>query len=168
MTENVSHRFDRLPATEADRTVEGRPTRTAVLEWWEDRFGIDPVVFEEHTFWEKGNGQIWALAGEAADPIEIEAIGMKVLRARQEHWKPTTNAVQRFGQHATTNVIELSRAEAARFVRGEEQELDWDDDWGYLIAAHEIAGKREPLGVGLFTYGSLQSMVPSGRQRTFE
>jgi len=166
--ENVSHRFDRLPATEAEQTVEGRPTREAVLEWWEDRFGIEPAVFGDHTFWEKGNGQIWALAGDAPDPIEVEAIGMKVLRTRQEHWKPTTDAAQRFGTHASKNVIELSRAEASGFVRGEEQELDWDGDWGYLIAAHEFASETALIGVGLYTYGTLQSMLPSGRQRTLE
>jgi NOL1/NOP2/fmu family ribosome biogenesis protein len=166
--ENVSDRFDRLPATKKERTVEGRPTRAAVIEWWADRFGIEPAVFDEHTFWEKGNGQCWAVPGDAADPIEIEALGMKVLRARQEHWKPTTNAVQRFGTRASKNVIELSDAEAVAFARGDEQELDWDGDWGYLIAAHEVAGTRTPLGVGLYTYGTLTSMIPTGRQRTLE
>jgi NOL1/NOP2/fmu family ribosome biogenesis protein len=166
--QNVSDRFDRLPATGQERSDEGRPTRAEVLEWWEERFGIDPAVFEEHTFWEKGNGQCWAVAGDATDPIEIEALGMKFLRARQEHWKPTTNAVQRFGTSATKNVIALAPEEARVFARGGEQDLDWEGDWGYLIAAHEVAGEMTPLGVGLYTYGTLQSMVPTGRQRTLE
>jgi NOL1/NOP2/fmu family ribosome biogenesis protein len=163
--ENAPHRFERLPATEAEREVEGRPTREAVLEWWADRFDIEPSVFEDHTFWEKGSGKVWAYAGEADDPTDVEALGMTFLRVRQEHWKPTTDAVQRFGRHAARNVIELDEAAARRFAAGEEQDLDWDGDWGYLIAAHEVGGRREPLGVGLYTYGSLQSMVPKGRQR---
>ena len=40
--ENVSDRFDRLPATAEERRVEGRPTREEILEWWDERFGVDP------------------------------------------------------------------------------------------------------------------------------
>ncbi|AGN01744.1 hypothetical protein L593_08995 [Salinarchaeum sp. Harcht-Bsk1] len=166
LDENVSHRFDRLAPTDAERTVAGRPSREAVLQWWDDRFGIPPATFAEHTLWEKGNGKLWVLAGDAADPSDVEAVGMTFLRTRQEHWKPTTDAVQRFGDAATQNVIELKREEARRFAAGEDQSIDrWDGDWGYLIAAHELAGDRAILGVGLYVHGELRSMVPKGRRR---
>jgi len=165
--ENRSHRFDRLPATAEERRVEGRPTRTEVLDWWEGRFGVDPAVFADHTFWERGSGKIWAFAGEAPTPVEIEALGLVFLRTRREHWKPTLEAVQRFGGHATENVIDLSRAEAATFLAGDDQDLDWDGDWGYLVVTNEIAGEREPLGVGLYVHGELRSQVPKGRRRDF-
>jgi NOL1/NOP2/fmu family ribosome biogenesis protein len=164
---NDSTRFDRLPATAGDRTVEGRATRREVLEWWEGRFGIPPAAFEDFTFWEKGAGKVWILAGDAADPIEIEALGMTFLRTRQEHWKPTTEAVQRFGELATENVVDLDDEAARRFLAGEDQEIEWGGDWGYLVAAHDVAGERAPIGVGLFTYGELKSMVPKGRRREF-
>jgi len=164
--ENVSHRFDRLAPTDAERTVAGRPSRDGVLAWWTERFGIPADAFAEHTFWEKGNGKPWVLAGDAADPSDVEALGMTALRTRQEHWKPTTDAVQRFGHHATRNVIDLEPAEARRFVAGEDQAIErWDGDWGYLIAAHEVAGDRAILGVGLYVHGELRSMVPKGRRR---
>lgn len=165
---NVGRRFDRLPETEVDRTVEGRATRTAVVDYFADRFAFPPETFDDYTFWEKGAGKIWIYRGEAPSPIEIEAIGMTCLRTRQEHWKPTTDFVQRFGRVATECVIDLDRDEARRFAAGEDQELEWDGDWGYLIAAHDVAGEREPLGVGLFVHGELRSMVPKGRQRTLE
>jgi len=165
LRQNVGRRFARLPATAAEREVEGRATREEVLDWWETRFGVEPATFDEYTFWEKGAGKIWALAGDVVSPIEVEAIGMKVLRTRQEHWKPTTDAVQRFGRDATKNVIALDAADARAFAAGEDLEPDWDGNWGYLIAAHEIAGGVEPIGVGLFTHGTLRSMVPKGRQR---
>lgn len=168
MTGNDGSQFDRLPATAAERDVEGRATRAAVLEWWETRFGIEPETFDGHTFWEKGAGKVWAFAAEAPTPIAIEGLGMKVLRTRQEHWKPTTNAVQRFGRDATHNVLVLDDEHAARFLRGKDQEIDWDGDWGYLIVAHEIAGGREPIGVGLYVYDELRSQVPKGRQETLE
>ena len=166
MSDNNGQRFDRLPETDTERTVEGRASRKEVIDYFEDRFGIQPETFADYTFWEKGAGKIWIYAGEAPTPIEIEAIGMTCLRTRQEHWKPTTDFVQRFGQHATDCVIELDREQARAFAAGEDQDLEWwDGDWGYLIAAHDVAGDREPLGIGLYVHGELRSMVPKGRQR---
>jgi NOL1/NOP2/fmu family ribosome biogenesis protein len=163
--ENVSSRFDRLPATADERVVEGRATREEILDWWHERFGVEPSTLEDYSFWERGSGKIWAFQGALETPVDIEALGMVAVRTRQEHWKPTLEAVQRFGTHATRNCIELSEHEAATFMAGEDQELDWDGDWGYLIVTHELAGEPEPLGVGLYTYGELKSMVPKGRRR---
>jgi len=166
MTGNDGSRFDRLPATDAERRVEGRPSREAVVGFWEERFGIPPETWDGHTFWEKGAGKIWAFAGELPDHVAVETLGLPVLRTRQEHWKPTTDGVQRFGTAATRNVVDLTSEQARRFVAGEDQDLpDWDGDWGYLIAAHELAGEREPIGVGLYLYGELRSVVPKGRRR---
>ena len=169
--ENVPHRFDRLPARADERTVPDRVTRAAVLAWFEERFGVEPVVFEGYSFWERGAGKVWVLAeDERTEPasVDVEALGMTVLRTRQEHWKPTMAGVQKFGGHATRNVLELNRQQARRFLAGEEQEVEWDGDWGYLVIAHGIAGEPEPLGVGLYTYGTLRSQVPKGRRRELE
>ena len=164
---NDGGRFDRLPATPDERTVPGRVSRAEVLDWWDDRFGLPPETFAAHTFWERGAGKVWAFhaAVDHPTPSRIEGLGMTVLRTRQEHWKPTTNAVQRFGADATRNVVELDDRAAARFVAGEDQAVDWSGDWGYLIAAHEIAGGRAPLGVGLYLHGELRSTVPKGRRQ---
>ncbi|GGL43675.1 hypothetical protein GCM10009037_28880 [Halarchaeum grantii] len=165
MSENTSYRFERLPANDAEKTVEGRPTRESVLDYWTERFGVPPEVFEDYAFWEKGAGKIWVSPSAVPDGLEVESLGITFLRTRQEHWKPTTNAAQRFGRHATDCVVDLTREEAERFVAGEDQEIAWDGDWGYLIAAHELVGEREPLGVGLYLHGELRSMIPKGRQR---
>jgi NOL1/NOP2/fmu family ribosome biogenesis protein len=164
--ENDGQRFDRLPATPAEREVPGRASREEVLDWWDDRFGVPPETFAEHSFWEKGAGKIWAFAGESPTPTVVEGLGVTFLRTRQEHWKPTTVAVQRFGHHATRNVVDLSGREAKRFAAGEDQEVEWDGDWGYLIATRRVAGERAPLGVGLYLHGELRSVVPKGTQET--
>jgi len=163
--ENVSSRFDRVPAMAEERVVEGRATREEIISWWTERFGIDPDVFESYSFWERGAGKIWVFHGEIETPVEIEALGMVALRTRQEHWKPTLEAAQRFGTHASKNCINLTRPEAATFLAGEDQEPDWNGDWGYLIVTHEMAGEPEPLGVGLYVHDELRSMVPKGRRR---
>jgi NOL1/NOP2/fmu family ribosome biogenesis protein len=166
LDQNVGQRFDRLPETADDRAVEGRVSRREVVDYFADRFGIDPEVFDEYTFWEKGAGKIWIYAGDAPSPLRIEAIGMTCLRTRQEHWKPTTDFVQRFGRHASECVIDLDPEEARAFAAGKDREIErWDGDWGYLIAAHEIDGERVPIGVGLYVHGELRSVVPKGRQR---
>ena len=164
MTGNVGTRFDRLPATVGEREVEGRPTREAVLAWWEERFGIPPETFEEYTFWERGAGKVWAFHGDLSSPIEVQGLGMHVLRTDGEHWKPTTNAVQRFGPRASRNVLVLDEPAAEAFVRGDDQAVEWDGDWGYLIVARAVAGGVAPLGVGLFIRGELRSQVPKGRR----
>ncbi|MFB6171885.1 MAG: hypothetical protein ABEJ23_05075 [Haloarculaceae archaeon] len=165
MTDNDGQRFDRLPATPDERAVEGRASRAEVLAWWDERFGVPPETFDGHTFWEKGKGKVWAFAGAVPDPVRVEGLGMTFLRTRQEHWKPTTDAVQRFGGHATRNVLRLDEPAARRFLAGEDQAVDWDGDWGYLVVTHEIAGAPEPVGVGLYLHGELRSQIPKGRRR---
>jgi len=165
---NDSTKFTRLPATDADRDEPERATREEVLDFWADRFGVPPETFDEHTFWERGKGKLWVYRGEPPSPVDVEALGMTFLRTRQEHWKPTLEAVQRFGEHATECVIHLSEGEAEAFVAGYDQELDWDGDWGYLVVTHELAGRREPIGVGLYVYGELRSQVPKGRRRELD
>jgi NOL1/NOP2/fmu family ribosome biogenesis protein len=164
MTDNDGQRFDRLPATAADREVPGRATRRAVIEWWVDRFGLPADAFDGYTFWEKGAGKIWIFAGDVPTPTAVEGLGMTFLRTRQEHWKPTTNAVQRFGREATRNVVTLDADEATRFLAGEDIDPEWDGDWGYLIVAHDIAGGAEPIGVGLYVHDELRSVIPKGRR----
>ncbi|WP_178916412.1 hypothetical protein [Natronomonas gomsonensis] len=165
MTENDGQVFNRLPATAAERDDEGRATREEVVDWWVDRFGLNPETFENYTFWEKGAGKVWAFASDLESPADVEGLGMTFLRTRQEHWKPTTDAVQRFGREATKNVVVLEEDDALAFLRGEDTDPAWDGDWGYLIAAHDIAGGVEPIGVGLYLYDELRSQMPKGRQR---
>jgi NOL1/NOP2/fmu family ribosome biogenesis protein len=156
--------FDRLPATAQDREVPGRASRAEVVAWWVDRFGLPPGTFDGYTFWEKGAGKVWIFAADLPTPVGVEGVGMTFLRTRQEHWKPTTNAAQRFGRAATRNVIELGADDARRFLAGEDVEPEWDGDWGYLLVAHELAGGVEPIGVGLYVHDELRSVVPKGRQ----
>ena len=168
MSDAVSTRFTRLPATDADRENDERATREEVRAFWSERFGVPSETFDEFTFWERGKGKIWIYRGEPPSPVDIEALGMTFLRTRQEHWKPTLEAVQRFGDHATEKVLHLTDEQARAFVAGTDQELDWDGDWGYLIVSHEIAGDVEPVGVGLYVYGELRSQVPKGRRRELD
>jgi NOL1/NOP2/fmu family ribosome biogenesis protein len=160
-----SERFDRVPPTDTEREEGNPPSRDAIVAFFDDRYGIPPGTFASYTFWERGAGKLWAFRGELTSPVAIEALGTTLLRTRQKHWKPTTDGVLRLGRHATRNVIELDRPEATAFVAGEDQDVDWDGDWGYLIVAHQYVGAVEPIGVGLYLHGELRSQVPKGRRR---
>ena len=168
MSDNDSTAFTRLPATDTDRSNPERATRAEVLAFWDERFGVPPETFADHTFWERGAGKIWVSRGEPPSPVDIEGLGLVFLRTRQEHWKPTLEAVQRFGDHAQQNVIHLEDEAAEAFVAGDDQEIAWDGDWGYLVVTHDIAGDPEPVGVGLYVYGELRSQVPKGRRRDLD
>ena len=166
---NIGQQFDRLPATPDDRTVSGRASRKEIVDWWVEQYDANPKIFDPFTFWEKGAGKIWIFADDTSSPIEVEGLGMTVMRTRQRHWKPTMSAAQRFAQHANKNVIELSGEEAVRFAQGENIQYEaWDGDWGYLIVAHELAGSLAPIGVGLYLYGELRSTVPKGRRESLD
>lgn len=157
-------RYDRLPSDGGDGPNGVEPSRASVLSYFEERFGIGRAVFANHTFWVKGAGSVWAVADGAPDPIEAEAVGLRLLRTGGHYWKPTTDGIQRFGADASRNVIELDREQARRFVAGVDQAIDWDGDRGYLIARTELGGGPTPLGIGLYTEGELASNVPKARR----
>lgn len=165
---NDGSRFDRLPPSSGERVVTDRPTRVEVLEYFQERFGVESAAFQKYTFWEKGTGKIWAFKGEVPTPINIEALGIHLLRTNQRHWKPTTDAMQRFGRQATRGVIELTREQATRFWRGESQSIEWDGPAGYVLVTNPIADRDEPLGIGLIRRGELRSQIPKGRRRDLE
>lgn len=155
----------RVPPTPGARQVGGRPTRRAITDYFERRYGIPRSTFADHTFWEKGAGRIWAFAGALDSPQRVESVGLPVLRVRQEYWKPTTVGAKRFGDLASDNVLVLDEPAAAAFLRGDDQIVDWTGDWGYLFVAHRIAGIEAVIGVGLYVDDELQSMVPKGQRR---
>ena len=163
--EHDGQTFVRLATDPDDRIHEDQPTRAEVLDWWVERFAVPRDVLADFSFWEKGRGKVWAFHADTESPVSVEGLGMSVLRTRGDHWKPTTNAVQRFGDRAEKNVIHLTREQAEAFVAGEDRTIDWDGDWGYLIATHYLAGETEPLGVGLYLHGELRSQIPKGRRR---
>lgn len=158
--------YDRLPATSADREVDGRASRAEVIEYFANRFGMSPATFESVTFWEKGRGKVWAFHGEHSSPLTVEALGIHLLRTHGRHWKPTTDGMQCFGRAATENVIRLDRRCCQRFWRGKDQLLEATADPGYVIVANELGGRAEPLGVGLYLHGTLESVVPKGRRES--
>jgi NOL1/NOP2/fmu family ribosome biogenesis protein len=149
----------------ADRyaRVDGAP----YIDWWQAQYGGHAGSFADCTFWQRGQRSIW-VAAVAVDPGEltpVDGVGIPFLRTAWEVWKPTSVAAIEFGLDAERNVVDLTAAEAVRFLDREAIEFEAPDpravlpNRGYAIARY--AGV--PIGCGLWRRGGIESAVPKGR-----
>ena len=138
--------------------------RKEVISWWAKRFGIPEEVFEPYEFFVRGRNTIWALRRSDKTPwgLRFEALGMVIMRRGKLGWKPTTNAIQVFGRHATRNVVDLDEEQMRTFVAGGTIRGPFPGlEEGYVIARY----RGVPLGCGLYTHGVLKSQVPKIKRR---
>ena len=156
--------FDLLLADTTRQKNQTSITRSELLEFWHDRFEISPKIFKEYTFWEKGHGKIWAFKGNLSKSTQIEALGLRFTTTNQKSWKPTTNAVQKFGHHAHKNVLSLPLNQVLQFVQGVPLHMDWDGTSGYVIVRGNLSDHDIQIGVGLYSNGILHSQIPKSRQ----
>ena len=88
--------------------------------------------------------------------LQVQSVGLPVLRIIRHHLKPTTAALQHFGSQATCHVLDLSDLQVVALLHEREQPLHLDIQPGYVILRH--AGHI--LGCGLYTPGRLRSQLP--------
>tara|TARA_A100001037_G_scaffold241923_1_gene222220 strand:- start:29552 stop:30055 length:504 start_codon:yes stop_codon:yes gene_type:complete len=156
--------FDLLPLENNNREDQSQITRNELLDFWNNKFGISPQLFEEYSFWEKGSGKIWAFKVKFSKSIPIEAMGIRFTTTNQKSWKPTTTAAQKFGHHATKNVLLLSPEQIWKFVQGQSFSIDWNGESGYVIVRGNLSDSDLQIGVGLYSRGVLHSQIPKSRQ----
>jgi NOL1/NOP2/fmu family ribosome biogenesis protein len=144
--------------------------RDRVVGFWEEEFGVSPATLDGYRFYKKGARKVWAVSretverlggSETLDALEYESVGLPLMRVGGEHDKPTTDALQRFGDEATRKVVDVDADAARAFVRGETVEREYDvEDLGYVVVRHD----GDVLGCGLYFPGELRSQVPKGRR----
>jgi len=135
------------------------PQRSAVLGYFDRRFDIPLIIFENfflilrHKTYSllHATPHVEQLAG-----LHIHSVGLPVLRSIRHHLKPTTAALQHFGTAARRHVLDLSETQIVTLMREREQLLHLDIQPGYVILRH--AGHI--LGCGLYTPGRLRSQLP--------
>jgi NOL1/NOP2/fmu family ribosome biogenesis protein len=135
------------------------PQRSAVLGYFDTRFGIPLTTFDNiclilrHKTYSllSATPYIERLAG-----LQVQSVGLPVLRSIRHHLKPTTAALQRFGSQACRHVLDLSETQIITLLHEREQPLHLDIQPGYVILRH--AGHI--LGCGLYTPGRLRSQLP--------
>ncbi len=142
--------------------VDGH-SRETVLEFWRRKFGVPVELFDGYELYMKGRSKVWIADSDAdfPDSADYEAVGLPFLRVGDEHPKPTGDALQRFGEHATENVLDVGEEQARTFVSGDTVEMETREvDLGYVIV--RFTGRV--LGCGLYFPGELRSQVPKGRR----
>ena len=135
------------------------PQRSAVLGYFTARFGMPLTVFDGLCVLLRH--KLYSLCSatphmERLAVLQVQSVGLPVLRIIRHHLKPSTVALQRFGSQATCHVLDLSDLQAVALLREREQPLHLDIQPGYVILRH--AGHI--LGCGLYTPGRLRSQLP--------
>ena len=100
------------------------PQRSAVLGYFDKRFGIPLITFDNfclllrHKTYSllSATLQVERLAG-----LQVHAVGLPVLRSIRHHLKPTTSALQHFGTEARRHILDLSETQVVTLLREREQ-----------------------------------------------
>ncbi|MCK5018975.1 MAG: hypothetical protein KAS32_18085 [Candidatus Peribacteraceae bacterium] len=139
----------------------------AVLEYLENRFGIDSGLFYGMDFLQNEKGRVFALSKTAASFAErrvIACISLPFVRL-DASVKPTSAMIQVFGNHATKNVVTIDRNEAKDFIQGFDlYDVKHNCERGYVI----IKYKDFPLGCGLLRENNVKNMLPKAKRMPVE
>lgn len=125
------------------------------------RFGFPEHLFSEWAL-VSHNSDIFITTPEAAEFTTIKPVrkGIRLARCFPHSIKPTTNAMQLWGQYATRNVIPLDESQANSFIQGQELKLNAEAEDGFVIVRYQ----EFTLGVGHYRQGILRSQVPRSRR----
>ncbi|AFZ44215.1 RNA methylase, NOL1/NOP2/sun family [Halothece sp. PCC 7418] len=154
-----SHLEPTAAPNEVSREFQPQEVENArYLQWFSERFGIDPDVFSSFQLWKKGQDKFW-LADLSCQPtfeVEIQTLGIPLMRTS---YKPTTCALQRFGSDITRNVVSLDDFSAVkRFFLGESQAINASVESGFVHVRYD----HYELGCGISKNGLLHSQIPKG------
>jgi NOL1/NOP2/fmu family ribosome biogenesis protein len=146
-----------------DITVITGRGRRKVLDYLEERFGIDKNIFNDYVFVKKGK-KIWITNNDVVSrkykDIPIESIGMVFIRLQKNGMKITTSTAQIFGKHAKKNVIQLSKTQAHDVLQGFNlQNIQTNAEDGYVIMKYS----DYVLGIGLKRGSFIMNMIPKAR-----
>ncbi len=135
-----------------------------VLKYLQERFGIDPRVFEPYEFYDAGD--LWIVSREATG-LPLRTFKRKGLRfaryfERDRSVKLTTAAIQLFGAHARRNVVYLNRAQMLAYVQG--RDLNLAPQPGVENGQVIVKYGTDALGSGLYRDGRLKNQLPKGRR----
>jgi NOL1/NOP2/fmu family ribosome biogenesis protein len=135
------------------------PERGVILGYFEQRFGIPLRVFHGYHLLERRKAYVLlrhVSALEDLASLQVQGVGLPVLRKMPRHLKPTSVALQCFGMHASRHRVELSADDARVLLYGQDLAVNLDLTPGYVVLVYD----GHVLGCGLYTPGRLRSQVP--------
>lgn len=130
-----------------------------VLEYFMERFGIDPSNFDDYGLYMGSRGRVFLGPKKLIDKPPVVAPGILVARV-SETIKPTSNFIQLFGRLASRNVVRLNREQARNFAMGSDLDVPPGSD-GYVIVSYG----KEPLGCGLLKGREIKNLLPKAKRQ---
>ena len=141
--------------------------QSRVLDYLEERFGIERLIFKDFSFYGASKGRIFLGPKTLIDKPKPVTAGILIARISRSI-KPTTNFFQLFGKHIKKNSVKLTRENITRFIRGENLELSADKirnaSRGYVLVTY----KDFPIGCSLLKGNQIKNMIPKPKQLNLE
>lgn len=137
-----------------------------LLEYFEDRFGINREIFNEYDFYKSGKEVFIAsksLSNVKLEGIFLESFGMKfaTIDKNRKKFKISTDASQIFGKFAKKNFIEIPKEKLLDIFRGFDLINFYSDvEDGYVLFKYN----DHILGIGLKNGKFIKNMIPKERR----
>jgi NOL1/NOP2/fmu family ribosome biogenesis protein len=129
------------------------------LEFFRDRFGISPEVFSNYDLYRRGP-TVWVFSKDDRlqdlAPLQVESVGMPLLRRVKNYLKPTSVALQLFGSKANKNIVSLEPQKLRDLVENREIKGEFCNSPGYVI----VMTSSVIIGCALYLPGRLITQFP--------
>ena len=133
-----------------------------VLNYFEDRFGIQRQLFNGFSFYSASKGRIYIGSKNLIEKPKPVTGGILIARISR-YIKPTTIFLQFFGKDVSENTIRLNKEHTICFTQGEDLHLSNNDiqdaSNGYVLVSY----LDFPLGCGLLKGNHVRNMIPRSK-----
>ena len=135
------------------------PERDYLLGFFRHRFGIFRAVFSNYYLYRRRR-TVWVFNKDDRlrdlASLQVESVGIPLLRWVGAHLKPTSVALQLFGAHADRNIVSLPSDQLRDLVKSKEIKSEFAGSPGYII----VASNSVIIGCALYLPGRLISQFP--------
>jgi hypothetical protein len=135
------------------------PDRSDLLGFFRHRFGICRTVFANYYLYRRGR-TVWLVNKDDRfrdlASLQVESLGMPLLRWVGTHLKPTSVALQLLGDHADKNIVTLPSDQLRDLGERKEIKSEFAGSPGYVI----VASNSVIIGCALYLPGRLISQFP--------
>ena len=117
------------------------------------------MVFSNYDLYTRGP-TIWVFSKDERlqqlAPLQVESVGMPLLRRVKNHLKPTSVALQLFGNTANKNIVSLELQKLRDLVENREIKGEFGGSPGYVI----VVTSSVIIGCALYLPGRLITQFP--------
>lgn len=130
-----------------------------VLAYFETRFGLPRSLFSPFVLLAGEGGRVYLGPRSFPDLRDTVHVGLPAARIGRTI-KPSSQLIQLIGRHATKNVVQLTKHEAAAYLLGDDLPSRGNAADGHVILM--FGGMA--LGCGLLRDGIIKNRLPKGKR----